>query len=122
MTKSESHKLYPARSESIEPAFAHVIGVMYCRFRDIRDNGGDIVEASYDFWCATDALNLLTITLGNCTHASIVIQNERRKIADMIQEATGLDPILDKDLKMLTHTSNCMNWYNLYDERKAQKA
>ncbi len=119
MSKTETQNLFPAKSESIEPAFAHIIGVMYCRFKHTIDNEGDVVEAAYDFWSAVEAMNLLTITLGNATHASIAISNHKQTIASMIENATGLDPILDhKNLKLIGFTNNFMNWYKRHEELK----
>lgn len=112
MTKTEAREKFKIPSEAIEPAFASMIGVMFARYIAIKETGGDVVEAAQDFWAVTECINLLTILLSSCHHASIAIGNEQGKIASMIKEDIGVDPICDyKRLKMVEFTKNQENWY-----------
>ncbi len=119
MKKTEANKRYPAFSEVVEPAFAHIIGVMYCRFCGVCEGGGDKVEAAYDLWAAAQAISTLTIILGTTTHASIAIGNEKQRIANLIKAEIGIDPILDKGLSLVKfQPEGFANWLKLYAERQ----
>lgn len=98
MTKTESQEKYPAVSECIEPAFAHMIGVMGMRYMDAKENGDriDLVEAGHALWAVLQLINLQTIFLSNATHASIAISNQMRKVSYIFEHDLGIDPILGK--------------------------
>jgi hypothetical protein len=120
MYKSELEKLYPARSECIEPAFQHMLGVMGMRYLKAREIGDRdlMIEAAMDLWGMIDLINLQTIFLSTCTHASIAASNEMIRIGRLIRKDLGIDVIGDAvKEKKFDVVSLCpekyQNWYNI---------
>lgn len=101
MTKVKSEELFNLSSEDIEPAFARMIGVMFKRFEYIRDNPDktyeSIGEASANFWNIVNCMSLMNGILRNVPHCSIATNNNQQAISKMIEDATGMCPILERE-------------------------
>ena len=118
--KSDLQKLYPANSESIEPAFAHMLGVMGMRYFKAKESGNRdlMIEAAIDLWGILELINLQTIFLGNATHASIAIMNYMQQMDKMIEADLGISCILSTDKRFKVIEMCSENWDNWYNEAK----
>jgi len=120
--KSDLQELYPAKSEIIVPAFAHMLGVMGIRYMQARATGKKdlMIEAAIGLWAILELMNLQTVFLSNATHASIAVMNHMQNINRLIHADLGIDLIEDavKDKKFDTIRMCHENWDNWYEEAK----
>lgn len=86
-------------SEEIEPFAARCIGLWYKECEECSDS--DLEYYCHRFWWGVQALNKLSIVTGTsrdrdgAVHFSIAISNEMRRVAEYIEERTGIDPFND---------------------------
>ncbi len=90
---------HPCNSEAIEPAMAHIIGHLYAQFVEIRNkenkNRYDVQDALVRLWQASLNINRLSI-LTDTPHFSVSAGNELGRVARLVQEEIGYNP-LDND-------------------------
>lgn len=118
--KSDIEKLIPANSQSIEGAYAHMIGVMGMRYLKAKESAELHVqiETARDLWAMIELINLQTIFLSNATHASIAIGNEMRRITDLLEADFGIDLLRDatKERTFMVVRLNDDSMTNWHDE------
>lgn len=121
MYKTDLYKQFPAISEAIEPAYAHMLGVMGMRYLAAKkeyEESGDLcilIDVAINLWGIIETINLQTILLQTCTHASIAIMNHSQKVARMLEDDLGVklfrDATGEKKLEVVGLADNSYrNW------------
>jgi len=84
-------------SEKVEPTFAYIIGGLYAKCEYEKEHGDkwSLESACVNFWYGVQAINKMTIAMGDCSHANVSIMNEIRVVSNYIKDTIGIDPILD---------------------------
>lgn len=91
------------RSEKIEPAAAHFLGVQWKRcellYKKWCDSGEYMDELAFDtaierLWYGMDAFQRLQVACTGTAHMSVALGNEMINISRYIEERTGYSPIL----------------------------
>jgi len=85
------------QSETLEPAMAHIMGVIWARVRWEQEHGDKwaVESECLAMWWAAQAIRKLSSATGGsrgAVHFSIAASNNIRHTADLIEQVTGKRP------------------------------
>lgn len=96
MSTPAVEELVPIPSEALEPFAASLIGRMWARCEVAKTLGPHEYEDALEgLWWAAKGLDKIATAVGSAVHFSLACGNHLRQIADLIEQETGRNPILD---------------------------